>query len=146
MGSSVSTDSEEFNNKMEKIDLKDALEAVSIAIKNISKPYVYNSKGPDSFDCSGLIVNCYAGKGFNIPSNTREYESKAKEGYLIEVNKNDIREGDIIWVPGHVFIYACDGEVISAESVSMKVVKRRIEDVEKYWNHPGIIYRPIKKN
>ncbi len=37
----------------------DARAALEVALQNIDKPYVYGGRGPDVFDCSGLIAFSY---------------------------------------------------------------------------------------
>ena len=37
----------------------DARAALEVALQNIDKPYVYGGRGPDVFDCSGLITFSY---------------------------------------------------------------------------------------
>jgi cell wall-associated NlpC family hydrolase len=41
------------------LDSVTAKKALDVAIKQIEKPYVFGGRGPDEFDCSGLIVWSY---------------------------------------------------------------------------------------
>mgnify|MGYP000917329686 FL=1 len=41
------------------LDSVTAKKALDVAIKQIGKPYVFGGRGPDEFDCSGLIVWSY---------------------------------------------------------------------------------------
>jgi uncharacterized protein (UPF0335 family) len=45
--------------------------AANIAMEQLGKPYVYNTQGPDTFDCSGLVWYAYTNAGkLNIPRET----------------------------------------------------------------------------
>ncbi len=64
---------------------------IRTAIEMHGKPYRSGAKGPDAFDCSGLIYYVFKRWGVILPKNT---EGLMKVGY--NVNRNNIRPGDII--------------------------------------------------
>ena len=43
---------------------------VQIALNQVGKPYVWGAKGPNQFDCSGLVQWAYAQIGLRIPTGT----------------------------------------------------------------------------
>jgi len=102
---------------------------VSVAQKQIGKPYVLGKTGPASFDCSGLVYYCLKMAG----SNRKRYNAA---GYAsIEewntIARSDLKRGDLMffWSKkkkkiGHVAIYIGNGTVIDASSSNGKVVKR----------------------
>ena len=47
-----------------------ALQAVDIARAQTGKPYVWGGKGPDVFDCSGLMQYVYGQLGVTIGTST----------------------------------------------------------------------------
>ena len=48
---------------------------MDIVEKQVGKPYVWGADGPDSFDCSGLIV--YAFRKMSIIKQTEDFGSEA---------------------------------------------------------------------
>lgn len=101
-------------------------DAVSRAQSALGKPYVWGAVGPDAFDCSGLVGFCLTGKY------KRTYTSSSFAG-LPEVS--DPRPGDVCYRPGHVGIYAGNGQMIHAPHTG---------SVVKYASVPSnmIIVRP----
>lgn len=96
-----------------------ALVAVQAAITTIGKPYVWGATGPDSFDCSGLMVWAYKQAGKTIPRT-----SQAQMGGGTAVDRNDLKPGDlIIYYPDahHVGMYVGDGYVIHASTFGVPV-------------------------
>ena len=68
--------------------------------------------GKQAFDCSGWTHWIYKEvTGINIGYSTYEQED-VLQGY--EVNKKDIRPGDLVYTPGHVVLYIGDGKIINA--------------------------------
>lgn len=87
----------------------------NILIRQLGKPYVYGTDGPDSFDCSGLIKYVYSKIGIKLP---RVVEDQSKIGKPIE--KKDLKFGDIVFfsndgcVLTHAGIYVGNGYFIHA--------------------------------
>jgi cell wall-associated NlpC family hydrolase len=86
---------------------------------HLGKRYVSGAVGPNSFDCSGFTVYVYRHFGISIPRMNQRSAGVA-------VSKADARPGDIIALPGHVGIYAGNGEMIDAANSRKGVVKRKI--------------------
>lgn len=98
------------------------LVAVQAALTRIGDPYVWGATGPDSFDCSGLMVWAYKQTGKTIPRS-----SEAQQAGGTPVSRDDLKPGDlIIYYPDahHVGMYVGDGYVIHASTfgVPVKVV------------------------
>ncbi|GAA3691811.1 NlpC/P60 family protein [Gordonia hankookensis] len=99
-----------------------ALVAVQAALSRIGDPYVWGATGPDSFDCSGLMVWAYEQAGKTLP---RSSEAQNSSGQAVD--RNDLRPGDLIIYYSdahHVGMYVGDGYVIHASTfgVPVKVV------------------------
>ena len=99
-----------------------ALAAVQAALTRIGDPYVWGATGPDSFDCSGLMVWAYQQAGKTLPRS-----SEAQMGSGTAVDRGNLQPGDlIIYYPDahHVGMYVGDGYVIHASTfgVPVKVV------------------------
>lgn len=82
---------------------------VAAAYSKLGCPYVWGAAGPNSFDCSGLVMWCYAQAGVYLD----HYSGSQKEsGAVIPVSQ--AQPGDILWKSGHVGIYIGNGQYIHA--------------------------------
>ena len=70
--------------------------AVSFALAQLGKPYVWGAEGPDGFDCSGLMMASWAAAGVALP---RTADQQAHAGVPV-VSLADIQPGDLIFIPG----------------------------------------------
>jgi cell wall-associated NlpC family hydrolase len=77
---------------------------IAFAEAQLGKPYVYGATGPDSYDCSGLVMEAFAAAGIEIP---RTSEEQWAWGPQVSVPKR----GDLVFfagadgtvsAPGHV--------------------------------------------
>ena len=97
---------------------------ISVASSKIGSPYVWGSKGPNSFDCSGFVYWCLNQAGVNI-----SYMSSSgwrNPGRFKKVSFGELQAGDIVVVKGHVGICAGGGTVIDASSSNGRVVHRSL--------------------
>jgi cell wall-associated NlpC family hydrolase len=85
--------------------------AVAYAYAQIGKPYEWGATGPDSFDCSGLVMAAWASAGLTIPRDT--YEQWAG---LPHIPVSQMQPGDLIIYDGegHVAMYVGNGYIIDA--------------------------------
>lgn len=82
---------------------------VAAAYSKLGCPYVWGASGPDTFDCSGLVMWCYRQAGVSLD----HYSGSQKEaGAVIPISQ--AQPGDILWKSGHVGIYIGDGKYIHA--------------------------------
>jgi len=87
-------------------------DAITYAIEQIGKPYVWGAEGPGSFDCSGLTSQAWAAAGRPIPRTSQEQWKQ-----LPKVPVSSLRPGDlVIYFPKatHVALYIGDGLVVQA--------------------------------
>jgi peptidoglycan DL-endopeptidase CwlO len=84
---------------------------VGVAMAQLGKPYVYGTAGPDTFDCSGLVVYSYAAMGVSLP-----HSSYALWNVGVYVSSDQLEPGDILFFDGlgHVGIYIGGGQFIQA--------------------------------
>lgn len=82
---------------------------VGAAYSRLGCPYKWGASGPNSFDCSGLVVWCYAKAGKSLP-----HSSGALASAGTRVSISSAKPGDILWKPGHVGIYIGGGKYIHA--------------------------------
>ncbi|MGL4305328.1 MAG: NlpC/P60 family protein [Mycobacteriaceae bacterium] len=96
--------------------------AVQAALSRVGSPYVWGGTGPNSFDCSGLVVWSYRQAGQTLP---RSSQAQAQAG--TKVSLSDLQPGDVITYyedASHVALYIGDGYVVHAPTfgVPVKVV------------------------
>ena len=84
---------------------------VGVAMAQLGKPYVYATAGPDTFDCSGLVVYSYAAVGVSLPHSSYELWNAG-----VYVSKDQLQPGDLVFFDGlgHVGIYIGGGQFIHA--------------------------------
>lgn len=106
------------------------LVAVQAALTRIGDPYVWGATGPDSFDCSGLMVWAYKQVGKILP---RSSEAQLAGGTAVA--RGDLKPGDlIIYYPDatHVGMYVGDGYVIHASTFGVPVKVVPVDDAGPY--------------
>ncbi len=69
---------------------------VSFAFAQRGKPYVWGAEGPDSYDCSGLMMAAWAKGGVQIPRVTTE---QVRTGVAVP-SLAALQPGDLIFIPG----------------------------------------------
>jgi cell wall-associated NlpC family hydrolase len=101
--------------------------AITYALAQFGKRYVWGGSGPDAFDCSGLTMMAWAQAGETLLHYTGD---QIDEGTLVP-SYADISPGDLVLVPGsdgtvgnpgHVGLYLGDGLVESAVDVQYGVI------------------------
>ena len=108
------------------------------ALEHLDAPYVFHTRGPDRFDCSGLILYCAARQGLG------EMPHAAKELYELgrPVSRSALLPGDMVCFDtvrdsdpcDHVGIYLGGNRFVHASSSKRKVVVSELTDyyLEKY--------------
>ncbi|MGY1749306.1 NlpC/P60 family protein [Modestobacter sp. SYSU DS0511] len=97
-----------------------AATAVSTAMAQQGKPYVWAAAGPGSFDCSGLVQYAYAAAGISLPHSSRAQASMGRA-----VSRGELQPGDLIAFRSpvsHIGIYIGNGQMVHAPT-SGDVVK-----------------------
>jgi cell wall-associated NlpC family hydrolase len=95
--------------------------AVSRAMAQIGKPYVYGAAGANAFDCSGLVQFAFGG---NIP---RTAYAQGLAG--TPVNPANMQPGDLVYTSYHIGIYAGNGKMVHAATPATGVI---LDDVNLY--------------
>ena len=85
--------------------------AVGVAMSQLGKPYVWAAAGPDSFDCSGLIVYAFASVGKSLPHSTYALYSLG-----VPVSRDQLQPGDLLFFDGlgHAGIYIGGDQFVHA--------------------------------
>ena len=95
---------------------------IAVAEAQLGKPYVLGGKGPNSFDCSGLIYYALRESGNDVPYRTSA--GWRSTDYPTITSISDLQRGDIICMNGHVAIYLGDNMVLDASSSQNAMVTR----------------------
>ena len=67
---------------------------VSYALAQVGKPYKFFTKGPSTFDCSGLTLAAYAQAGVTLVHHSA---SQARQGRPVDFINEPIRAGDLVF-------------------------------------------------
>ncbi|OZM75498.1 C40 family peptidase [Pseudonocardia sp. MH-G8] len=106
--------------------------AVTYALAQLGKPYVWGGKGPDSFDCSGLMLAAWAAAGVPIPAGTVNQKTAGTPATLAT-----LAPGDLLFSAGslgspsnprHVGMYVGHGLVVDARDSATGVVLQPLAD------------------
>jgi cell wall-associated NlpC family hydrolase len=104
---------------------------VSYALAQLGKPYVWGAKGPNAFDCSGLVQAAWAAAGVALDAGTT---SQVHDGVAVP-GLDSVQPGDLLFTPGslgspsnprHVGMYVGDGLVINAYDNRTGVILQRL--------------------
>lgn len=92
--------------------------AMSAALSQRGKPYVWGAAGPDSYDCSGLTMWAYQKAGISLPHSARAQEALGQP----------VAEGQ--WKPGDLLFWGSDRASIHHDAMyigSGKIVQAATE-------------------
>ena len=86
--------------------------AVQTAMAQLGEPYVWGAEGPDSFDCSGLMLYAWGKAGVSL-----SHSSKAQASEGRRVSKSQLMPGDLVFYYSpisHVGMYIGNGRIVHA--------------------------------
>ncbi|GAA1482859.1 peptidoglycan hydrolase RipC [Gordonia sinesedis] len=107
-----------------------ALVAAQAALTRIGDPYVWGATGPNSFDCSGLMVWAFKQAGKTLPRSSQAQLASGRS-----VDRTDLQPGDlIIYYPDahHVAMYVGDGYVVHASTFGVPVKVVPVDEAGPY--------------
>ena len=92
--------------------------AEAFRIKKLNLPYIWGGNGPNGYDCSGFVQQCYKVAGLNPSSagwpRATTHSMWAQDGKFRRITKDKLKPGDLIMIdnglgqqpaPNHVGIY-----------------------------------------
>ncbi|MPZ50269.1 MAG: transglycosylase SLT domain-containing protein [Dehalococcoidia bacterium] len=109
--------------------------AVELARSKLGSPYVWGAAGPETFDCSGLVLWVYAQLGLSVPRT-----AQMQHDWAAPLETAHLQPGDLLFYEGtyqsheritHVGIYAGGGSVIMATASGDFVKEVPLSD--PYW-------------
>jgi len=93
--------------------------ALRAALTQRGKPYVWGAAGPNSYDCSGLVMWAFAQEGISLPHYTGDQWNSG-----MHVSRADLEPGDLVFFfadISHVGIYIGNGLMVDAPSTGQVV-------------------------
>ena len=94
-------------------------QVVAIAYSKAGCPYEYGAAGPNSFDCSGFTMWCYAQIGISLPHN-----AAAQQAMCTPIGADQLMAGDLVFFGApahHVGIFVSGGTMIHAPQTGQVV-------------------------
>lgn len=95
--------------------------ALSIASRYAGIAYRYGGTTPAGFDCSGFTSYVLAQVGVDLPRT-----SSAQRAATARISRSEAVPGDLVFMPGHVGIYAGDGMMWDSPRAGEDVAKRPV--------------------
>jgi cell wall-associated NlpC family hydrolase len=98
---------------------------ISYAEDQIGKPYLWGGTGPDSFDCSGLVMMAYRAAGIYIPRTSQQQWLWGPR-----ISASQVEPGDLVFfagsdgtvkAPGHVGLVIGNGQMIEAYATGFPI-------------------------
>ncbi|WP_216214411.1 C40 family peptidase [Amycolatopsis aidingensis] len=117
--------------------------AIEFALAQQGKPYVWGGTGPDTFDCSGLMLRAYEAAGVILPRVSRD---QYKAGAMLPVEQ--AQPGDLLfWAydpsnPStihHVAMYLGDGKMVEAQQSGVPVHTRSVS-----WDEAELVAQAVR--
>jgi len=116
-----------------------AAAAVYWAEKEIGKPYVWAAAGPDTFDCSGLMVWAYGHVGIKLNHYSGDQIDEGRH-----ISRSDLQPGDLVFFGSpihHVGMYVGGGCFVEAPYTGADV---RIARLSSHGDYAGAC-RPTER-
>jgi cell wall-associated NlpC family hydrolase len=105
------------------LDARDT-DYISIAARLSGVPYRWGGRSGDGIDCSGLVQLALSFAGIAAPR-----DSDQQQALGAPVAQEELRRGDLVFLPGHVGIMADDTHLLHANAFWMQVVTEPLADV-----------------
>jgi peptidoglycan DL-endopeptidase CwlO len=119
--------------------------AIAFALREVGKPYVWGGTGPNTYDCSGLMLRAFQAAGINLPRVSRQ---QFYAGGHVPVQQ--AQPGDLLFYATdpsdpstihHVTLYLGDGQMVEApytgEQVRVRPVPWNYEELVPLATRPG---------
>lgn len=122
---------------------KAASVAISFALSQLGKPYVWGATGPGAYDCSGLMLRAYQAGGITLP---RVSADQFHAGALLPVR--NAQPGDLMFLAydpndpttiHHVFMYLGNNMIVEAPFQGHPV-----HETAMNWNDPQLVQQAVR--
>jgi cell wall-associated NlpC family hydrolase len=120
---------------------------IAYAQQQLGKPYQWGGTGPDSFDCSGLVMMAYRAGGIDIPRTSQD-----QWAWGPKIKASQVEPGDLVFfvgsdgtwaAPGHVGLVIGGGKMIEAYATGFPIRIATYTDRDpvgftRPWLHRGV--------
>jgi hypothetical protein len=127
-----------------------AAAAISFALHEVGKPYVWGATGPNAYDCSGLMLQAFAAAGVTLPRvSWQQYDAGG------HVPVRQAQAGDLLFYATdpsdpstihHVMLYMGNNEMVEApfsgQPVRVRPVPWNYEELVPLATRPGTAPNP----
>ncbi len=104
--------------------------AIAFALSQLGKPYVWGATGPNSFDCSGLMLRAYEAAGIQLPRVSRQQFNAGAKLPIANAAPGDL----LFWAYDssdprtihHVAMYLGGGQIVEAQQTGVPVHTRTV--------------------
>jgi cell wall-associated NlpC family hydrolase len=104
------------------------------AVLYLSCPYLWAGRSFLGIDCSGLVQEAFRDLGIDVLRDTDMQRETI--GRQVEIARiADLRRNDLIYIPGHVMIFAGEGAVIHASGGAMIVRQDDLAALMRQWGY-----------
>ena len=119
--------------------------AISFAVHQLGKPYIWGGTGPVDYDCSGLVMMAYRAAGISLPRTTFQQVTVGTPVYSL----SQLQPGDLLFAPGsdgtsanpgHVGMYIGQGLVLEAPQTGEPV---QVNSLARYWSQHTVAIRRV---
>jgi peptidoglycan DL-endopeptidase CwlO len=124
-----------------------AATAIAYAEQQLGKSYQWGGTGPDSFDCSGLVMMAYRAAGIDLPRTSEQQWARGPR-----ISPSQVRPGDLVFFagsdgtvksPGHVGLVIGGGLMIEAYATGYPIRIAPYRDRQpvgfsRPWAHGGV--------
>jgi cell wall-associated NlpC family hydrolase len=100
---------------------------VAAASLYLGCPYLWGGRSWLGIDCSGLVQNAFRDIGVTVLRDTDMQRDSIGDAVPAGAQA-DLRKDDLLYLTGHVLIYAGDGAVIHADGASMTVRRDNLRE------------------
>ncbi len=105
---------------------------MAVAASYVGTPFRYGGTSPSGFDCSGFTGYVFAQVGVSLPRT-----SGAQAASAVRISRAEALPGDLVYLPGHVGIYAGNGMMYDSPRTGRTVSKRAM------WSADFAFYRVL---
>ena len=129
-------DTIEMQKKLEQVENVGTVEdLLKVSMLKLGSKYVWGSRGPNTFDCSGFVFWCLNQVGVSVNYMTTYNWRFCTQFERIE-KFEDLIPGDLLIINGHMGIVAENETIVDASSSNGKVVHR---DLDEWWRERFIV-------
>jgi cell wall-associated NlpC family hydrolase len=115
----------------------DEYTVVKFALNQLGEDYVWGSDGPNTWDCSGLIMGAYAELGIELPHNAAAQYSRTAS-----ISEDELKPGDLVFYNNlaHVGMYIGNGYIVHAPNSSTVVKVVPVHHGNSYYGATTILH------